>query len=207
MGRGLSGQGTEHQASAPPQDAPWACLASSAAHARPQDIKLPSLSEQEISFWAPFKEVGSLRSKLQSHPHNPGIPSQTPRSWCSAFQGCGSGSVVPGPAASVPPEILLETHILRSQHQGRAEMVCVTLGERKCAHPLPNSTFSDSRIGVLQSAAEGILHHGKWQTLQISAYFLFREQLPAHHWAPSRPIESETLEVGSSNLGLSQLSR
>ena len=28
--------------------------------------------------WAPFKEVGFLRSKLQSYSHNPGTPSQTP---------------------------------------------------------------------------------------------------------------------------------
>ena len=157
--------------------------------------------------WVPFKEVGFLRSKLQSYSHNPGIPSQTP---CPCAQP--SRTVIleawsPWTSSFSATWDLIRNVDSQVPWQKCAEMVCITLGERKGPIPSLIPHLETVKLGVWNQRWWEYLHHGNWQALQISAYYPFREQLPAHHWAPSRPTESETLEVGPSSLGLNKLSR
>ena len=80
------------------------------------------------------------------------------------------------------------------------------LGRKKSAHPLPNPTFNGGQVGSLKSAVMGIFT--PWELASTANQYLLSLQRAASSTplGPSRPPESETLEVGPSSLGSNKLS-
>ena len=115
--------------------------------------------------WAPFKEVGFLRSKLQSYSHNPGIPSQTP---CSCGQP--SRTVIPEAWPPWTSSFRATWDLIRNADsqvpwQKCAETLCITLGERKVPVPSLIPYLMTVKLGVWNQPWWEYLHHGNWQAL------------------------------------------
>ena len=135
--------------------------------------------------WAPFKEVGFLRSKLQSYSRNPGTPSQTPHTCAQPFRTMIPEAWSPWTRSFSATWDLIRNTDSQVPWQKCAEMVCITLGERKVPVPSLIPHLMAVKLGVWNQLWWEYLHHGNLQISQIKHIYFFPGKSLVFYWESS----------------------